>query len=50
MRLLAVIGAALVAGGLSFAVIDAVLGEGFALVLIVPAVLFTAVALGLGLR
>ncbi|HYQ12622.1 MAG TPA: hypothetical protein VEP94_04160 [Solirubrobacterales bacterium] len=50
MRVLTVIGAAAAVGALCFFLISGFLGNGAALVLTAPAVLFTAFALGVGLR
>jgi hypothetical protein len=50
MSLLAVIVGALIVGALTFALVDTFPGEGFALPLVALAVIFTAFALGLGLR
>ena len=50
MRVLTVIGAAAAVGALCFSLISGFLGNGAALVLTAPAVLFTAFALGVGLR
>jgi hypothetical protein len=50
MRVLIVIGAAAAVGAMCFFLISDFLGTGPALVLTTPAVLFTAFALGVGLR
>ena len=50
MRLLIVVAAAVAVGAMCFFLISNFLGNGAALVLTTPAVLFTAFALGVGLR